>query len=27
AAGAYQTTKGFNVQPNSPYSGDSDRDG
>ncbi len=27
AAGAYQTTKGFNVQPNSSYSGDSDRDG
>ncbi|HCR3984592.1 TPA: TonB-dependent vitamin B12 receptor BtuB [Kluyvera ascorbata] len=27
AAGAYQTTNGFNVQPNSPYSGDSDRDG
>lgn len=27
AAGAYQTTKGFNIQPNSPYSGDSDRDG
>ncbi|MFU0923595.1 TonB-dependent vitamin B12 receptor BtuB [Kluyvera sichuanensis] len=27
AAGAYQTTKGFNVQPDSPYSGDSDRDG
>ncbi|ATF95326.1 TonB-dependent vitamin B12 receptor BtuB [Cedecea neteri] len=27
AAGAYQTTKGFNVQPSSPYSGDSDRDG
>ncbi len=26
-AGAYQTTNGFNVQPNSPYSGDSDRDG
>ncbi|WP_442910129.1 hypothetical protein, partial [Klebsiella sp. EMBS2024] len=23
--GAYQTTKGFNVQPNSSYSGDSDR--
>ncbi|MXD62332.1 vitamin B12/cobalamin outer membrane transporter, partial [Escherichia coli] len=27
AAGAYQTTKGFNIQPGSPYSGDSDRDG
>lgn len=27
AAGAYQTTKGFNIQPDSPYSGDSDRDG
>lgn len=27
AAGAYQTTKGFNVQPNSPYAGDRDRDG
>lgn len=27
AAGAYQTTNGFNVQPNSSYSGDSDRDG
>ncbi|WP_142503167.1 TonB-dependent vitamin B12 receptor BtuB [Klebsiella sp. 2680] len=27
AAGAYQTTKGFNVQPNSTYSDDSDRDG
>ncbi|EJF5608001.1 TonB-dependent vitamin B12 receptor BtuB [Salmonella enterica] len=27
AAGAYQTTKGFNVQPDSPYSGDNDRDG
>ena len=27
AAGAYQTTNGFNVQPNSPYRGDSDRDG
>lgn len=27
AAGAYQTTKGFNVQPDSTYSGDSDRDG
>ena len=27
AAGAYQTTKGFNVKPDSPYSGDSDRDG
>ncbi|EBO4212209.1 TonB-dependent vitamin B12 receptor BtuB [Salmonella enterica] len=26
-AGAYQTTKGFNVQPDSPYNGDSDRDG
>lgn len=26
-AGAYQTTKGFNVQPNSGYSGDHDRDG
>ena len=23
AAGAYQTTKGFNVKPDSPYSGDS----
>lgn len=27
AAGAYQTTKGFNVQPHSTYSGDNDRDG
>lgn len=27
AAGAYQTTKGFNIVPDSPYSGDSDRDG
>ncbi|QLR79577.1 TonB-dependent vitamin B12 receptor BtuB [Citrobacter freundii] len=27
AAGAYQTTKGFNIQPDSSYSGDSDRDG
>ena len=27
AAGAYQTTKGFDVQPRSSYSGDSDRDG
>ncbi|HAN2116730.1 TPA: TonB-dependent vitamin B12 receptor BtuB [Escherichia coli] len=27
AAGAYQTTKGFNVQPHSSYSGDGDRDG
>ena len=27
AAGAYQTTKGFNVQPDSTYAGDSDRDG
>ncbi|MCI1034622.1 TonB-dependent vitamin B12 receptor BtuB [Raoultella terrigena] len=27
AAGAYQTTKGFNVQPDSTYSDDSDRDG
>ncbi|MBA8199783.1 TonB-dependent vitamin B12 receptor BtuB [Citrobacter freundii] len=27
AAGAYLTTKGFNIQPDSPYSGDSDRDG
>lgn len=27
AAGAYQTTKGFNIQPDSTYSGDSDRDG
>lgn len=27
AAGAYQTAKGFNVKPDSPYSGDSDRDG
>ena len=27
AAGAYQSTKGFNVQPDSPYAGDSDRDG
>lgn len=27
AAGAYQTTKGFDVQPRSGYSGDSDRDG
>lgn len=27
AAGAYQTTKGFNVQPDSTYADDSDRDG
>ncbi|AUV03250.1 TonB-dependent vitamin B12 receptor BtuB [Phytobacter ursingii] len=27
AAGAYQTTKGFNVQPDSAYADDSDRDG
>lgn len=27
AAGAYETTRGFNIQPDSPYSGDSDRDG
>ena len=27
AAGAYQTTKGFNVQPDSPYAADGDRDG
>ena len=27
AAGAYQTTKGFNIVPDSAYSGDSDRDG
>ncbi|MXF48165.1 TonB-dependent vitamin B12 receptor BtuB [Raoultella sp. Lac2] len=27
AAGAYQTTKGFNVKPDSTYPGDSDRDG
>lgn len=27
AAGAYQTTKGFNVQPDSPYRDDQDRDG
>lgn len=27
AAGAYQTTNGFNVQPGSSYSGDTDRDG
>ncbi|EBX8628401.1 TonB-dependent vitamin B12 receptor BtuB [Salmonella enterica] len=27
AAGAYETTKGFNIQPDSPYNGDSDRDG
>lgn len=27
ASGAYQTTKGFNIQPDSSYSGDSDRDG
>ena len=27
AAGSYQTTKGFNVQPDSTYSNDSDRDG
>lgn len=27
AAGAYQTTKGFDVQPRSSYSGDGDRDG
>ncbi|MFZ3390974.1 TonB-dependent vitamin B12 receptor BtuB [Buttiauxella gaviniae] len=26
-AGSYETTKGFNVLPDSPYSGDSDRDG
>ncbi|WP_121574135.1 TonB-dependent vitamin B12 receptor BtuB [Brenneria alni] len=26
-AGAYQGTKGFNVQPNSAYSGDGDKDG
>ncbi|MEY5306339.1 TonB-dependent vitamin B12 receptor BtuB, partial [Salmonella enterica subsp. enterica serovar Corvallis] len=27
AAGAYETTRGFNIQPDSPYNGDSDRDG
>ena len=27
AAGAYETTRGFNIQPDSPYRGDSDRDG
>lgn len=27
AAGAYETTRGFNIQPDSPYSRDSDRDG
>lgn len=27
AAGAYEATRGFNIQPDSPYSGDSDRDG
>lgn len=27
AAGAYQTTNGFNVQPDSTYAGDRDRDG
>ncbi|EOX8480418.1 TonB-dependent vitamin B12 receptor BtuB [Salmonella enterica subsp. indica] len=27
AAGAYETTRGFNIQPDSPYSGDRDRDG
>ncbi|EKT5231862.1 TonB-dependent vitamin B12 receptor BtuB [Salmonella enterica subsp. enterica serovar Havana] len=26
-AGAYETTRGFNIQPDSPYNGDSDRDG
>ncbi len=26
-AGSYETTKGFNVQPHSTYSGDNDRDG
>ncbi|HEY3591633.1 MAG TPA: TonB-dependent vitamin B12 receptor BtuB [Buttiauxella sp.] len=26
-SGAYETTKGFNVQPHSTYSGDNDRDG
>ncbi|EBS5934719.1 TonB-dependent vitamin B12 receptor BtuB [Salmonella enterica subsp. enterica serovar Ohio] len=27
AAGAYETIRGFNIQPDSPYNGDSDRDG
>ncbi|HAK8393015.1 TPA: TonB-dependent vitamin B12 receptor BtuB [Salmonella enterica] len=27
AAGAYETTRGFIIQPDSPYNGDSDRDG
>lgn len=27
ATGTYQATKGFNVRPDSPYSGGSDRDG